>query len=430
MVFRELGDRFLMSYIITFLVSLIEWAGLISFPLILLGYKYNYYIKNIIIQSACMSFISILLHLTPMPVPVIVGLQIIILIFLFKIGLKTKNLEAVALTSIGYGFYLFLQLLVIELLTSFLQGSYLRLYQMSSFTVFVPMITIAILLISCFVLYKNKLQISELRYQLRADHIEKKTKRIIQFLFAMTYIFIILGATVLMADKQVKYSFILLSIVVLFAMMLCYLIFYSQLQKEQLLLAKKYYLDQEQQVATFVEKLKQNYVMHFRTIDKLNNAGSSDVIADYIDTHELQQMNVLWKSKNLRKGIEGLDPLLYSFLVNKRKLADLLGVELNVNSYIHAEEFSSLGQIRNISLIIDDLMLTLYEIKRHEKKLISIDLDISDKKFIYKIEANLTIDSNNMELGLFDALIKLRQNRATVDMELNPVSILVEIPIL
>lgn len=377
-----------------------------------------------------MSFISILLHLTPMPVPVIVGLQIIILIFLFKIGLKTKNLEAVALTSIGYGFYLFLQLLVIELLTSFLQGSYLRLYQMSNFTVFVPMITIAILLISCFVLYKNKLQISELRYQLRADHIEKKTKRIIQFLFAMTYIFIILGATVLMADKQVKYSFILLSIVVLFAMMLCYLIFHSQLQKEQLLLAKKYYLDQEQQVATFVEKLKQNYVMHFRTIDKLNNAGSSDVIADYIDTHELQQMNVLWKSKNLRKGIEGLDPLLYSFLVNKRKLADLLGVELNVNSYIHAKEFSSLGQIRNISLIIDDLMLTLYEIKRHEKKLISIDLDISDKKFIYKIEANLTIDSNNMELGLFDALIKLRQNRATVDMELNPVSILVEIPIL
>lgn len=377
-----------------------------------------------------MSFISILLHLTSMPVPVIVGLQIIILIFLFKVGLKTKNLEAIALTSIGYGFYLFLQLLVIELLTSFLQGSYLKLYQMSNFAVFVPMITISLLLISCFVLYKNKLQISELRYQLKADHIEKKTKRIIQVLFAMTYIFIVLGATVLMADKQVKYSFILLSIVVLFAMMLCYLIFHSQLQKEQLLFAKKYYLDQEQQVAAFVEKLKQNYVMHFRTIEKLNHAGSSDIIAEYIDTHELQQMNMLWKNKNLRKGIEGLDPLLYSFLVNKRKLADLLGVELNVNSYISSQEFASLGQIRNISLIIDDLMLTLYDMKRNEKKLISIDLDISDKKFIYKIEANLTIDPNNMELGLFDALIKLRQNRATVDMELNPVNILVKIPIL
>ncbi|PKG21726.1 hypothetical protein [Niallia nealsonii] len=419
-----------MSYIITFLVSLIEWAGLISFPLILLGYKYNYYIKNIIIQSACMSFISILLHLTSMSVPVIVGLQIIILIFLFKIGLKTKNLEAIALTSIGYGFYLFLQLLVIELLTSFLQGSYLKLYQMSNFTVFVPMITISILLISCFVLYKNKLQISELRYQLKADHIEKKTKRIIQILFAMTYIFIVLGATVLMADKQVKYSFILLSIVVLFAMMLCYLIFHSQLQKEQLLFAKKYYLDQEQQVAAFVEKLKQNYVMHFRTIEKLNHAGSSDIIADYIDTHELQQMNMIWKNKNLRKGIEALDPLLYSFLVNKRKLADLLGVEMNVNSHISSEEFASLGQIRNISLIIDDLMLTLYDMKQNEKKLISIELDISDTKFIYKIEANLTIDPNNMELGLFDALIKLRQNRATVDMELDPVNILVKIPIL
>jgi len=430
MVFRELGDRFLMSYIITFLVSLIEWAGLISFPLILLGYKYNYYIKNIIIQSACMSLISILLHLTSMPVPVIVGLQIIILIFLFKVGLKTKNLEAIALTSIGYGFYLFLQLLVIELLTSFLQGSYLRLYQMSNFAVFVPMITISILLISCFVLYKNKLQISELRYQLRSDHIEKKTKRIIQVLFGMTYIFIVLGATVLMADQQVKYSFVLLSIVVLFAMMLCYLIFHSQLQKEQLLLAKKYYLDQEQQVAAFVEKLEQDYAMHFRTIDKLNNAGSSEIIKEYIKIHELQKMNVLWKSKNLRKGIEGLDPLLYSFLVNKRKLADLLGVELNVNSCISSEGFASLGQIRNLSLIIDDLLLTLYGVKRNEKKIISIELDISDKKLVYKIEANLTIDPNKMELGLFDALIKLRQDKATVDIELHPVNILVKIPIL
>ncbi|MFT8323181.1 MAG: hypothetical protein ABF649_20140 [Bacillus sp. (in: firmicutes)] len=419
-----------MSYIITFVVSLIEWAGLISFPLILLGYKYKNYMKNIIIQSALMSIISIVLHATSFPVPVIVGLQIIILIVLIKFGMKTRNLEAIALTSIGYGFYLFLQLLIIELFTSILQGSYLRLFQMTNFAVIIPMITISLLLFFCYLLYHNKLQISELRYQLKADNLDKKIKRIIQLLFILTYLFICIGAAVLMVDEQVKYSFVLLSIIVLFGMMLCYLILHSRLQMNQILTAKKFYLDQEQQVATFVEKLKQEYVMHFRAIEKLNKSGSASIITEYIDTHQLQQININWKKKDFREGMEGLDPLLFSFLINKRKLADLLGIELLIDTKISSEEFTSLSHIRNLSLIIDDLIISLFHSQFDEQKLIKFNLEITEKKFVYSISANLSIDPSNNELGLFDAIIKLKQNKATVNIVLEPVSVKILIPIL
>ncbi|WP_445488832.1 hypothetical protein [Niallia sp. 03133] len=418
-----------MSYLITFIVSLIEWAGLISFPLILLGYKYKNYIKIILIQGALMSFTSIILRATSLPIPVIVGLQIIILIFIIKVGLKAKNLEAIALTSIGYGFYLFLQLLIIELFTSILQGSYLRLFHMSNFAVIIPMITISLLLIFCYILYYNKLQIAELRYQLKADNLDKKIKRIIQLLFILTYIFICVGAAVMMVDQQVKYSFVLLSIMVLFGMMLCYLVLHSKLQMKQILNAKKFYLDQEQQVATFVEKLKQEYVMHFRAIEKLNRSGSSSIITEYIDTHQLQQINTNWKKIDFREGMEGLDPLLFSFLINKRKLADLLGVEIVIKTQITSKEFTSLSQIRNLSLIIDDLIISLFQSAANEQKVIMVQLEITDKKFEYSISANLSIDPSNTELGLFDAIIMLKQNKATVNIVLNPVSITILIPI-
>ncbi|MGP7817065.1 hypothetical protein [Niallia sp. 01092] len=419
-----------MSYIITFLVSLIEWGGLISFPLIFLGYKYKNYIKSIIIQSALMSFLSIFLHAISLPIPVIVGIQIIILITLIKFGLKTNNIEAITLTSIGYGFYLFLQLLIIELYSSILQGSYVKLFKMSNVSVIIPVITISLLLIFCYILYRNKLQISELRYQLKADNLDKKIKRMIQALFVMTYIFICVGTAVMMVDKQVKYSFVLLSIIVLFGMMLCYLILHSQLQMKQLLHAKKYYLDQEQQIATFVEKLKQEYVMHFRAIEKLNHSGSPSIITEYMDTHQLQQINNNWKKRNFREGMEGLDPLLFSFFNNKRKLADLLEVEMVIKTQISSEEFTSLSQIRNLSLIIDDLILSLFQAASDVQKLIHINIEITDKYFSYTIAANLFIDPINTDLGLFDAIIKLKQNKATVDIVLDPVSVKILIPVI
>jgi mevalonate kinase len=198
---------------------------------------------------------------------------------------------------------------------------------------------------------------------------------------------------------------------------------HTQFQQKRIIEAKKFYLDQEQQTSTIVEKLKKDYERHFQSILKLYERGSGPLIKEYVEFHKLHKDTVpLLGQTNLRDDLEKLDELLYAFLINKRKLATLMGISITVSSNITWNSPSTLQQIRYLSIIIDDLIFLLYESPNSFKKDISFNVISTEKEKRFEISTLLVLDEKqNKHSKLVDALIQFKHNDAQVEFELNPI---------
>lgn len=410
-----------MDYLFTILASILEWIPLLSFTIILLGYHFKRYVMPIIVLSTMISFISFLLRLTSLHVVLIIFIQMILLFFLIRWLFRVNSLESLVISSIGYGFYMFIQLLVVEIIITLSTNSYFDVFFSISFIV--QIITTTIVTFTCFILYKKKYHLAEFRHHLRTEDLNKKIKTIIITNSLLTFVFICLAVFAILADEVTfKYSIVLFCIMVLFAILAIHLILHTQFQMKHLIEAQKFYLDQEQQVATIVEKLNKNYASHYKAILKLSERNSHQLIKEYIEEHKLHKSPSSWLiHENVRTELSQVDELTYAFLVNKRKLARLFDVKLTVSSEINFDVSVTLRQIRYLSMIIDDLIFTQYLTSGNNNKWIHFHLQTSEDEMRFEISSNLEFnDQLNSSLNLFDALLKYKQDNAVVQSDLKP----------
>ncbi|WP_025027087.1 hypothetical protein [Caldalkalibacillus mannanilyticus] len=416
----------------TLIVSIFEWIALLSFPLVLLGYHYRRYIRPVFIIAFSMSLFSELLRLTPMHVALIIAIQIIVLLVLVKVLYRAKNLETVVVTSIGYGFYIFIQMLFIEIVAQTFQYKYLQFFTTIHIKTVTQVLTFLFVALLSWLIYYQKYQLDELRYHITRSTMNKKYRDVLVLNSFLTFIFIVfIFFTMLAEEFAYKYTFILMIIIIMFFILAIFIILHTQFQMKRLIEAKKFYLDQEEQVATIVENLKKNYQGHFQAIIKLNERESSSLSKEYVEKHHLHQgICPSLLQSNLRTGLEGLDELLYSFLINKRKLGRLLGVTINVTSDIQCEIHTTLQHVRNLSLIIDDLILIYYQAPAYSTKTIHFHVEAKPHETLYVISGDIEIEEKkHPNLKLFDALFQFKQHDSIVDSELKPVRISIRCPL-
>ncbi|WP_100405819.1 hypothetical protein [Bacillus solitudinis] len=416
-----------MNHLSMFLLSTIEWVALLSFPIVLLGYLYRRYLKIILLIAVTMSILSILFRLTGLPISLIIFIQILLLFFFIYLLFKFNYLESLVFTSIGYGFYSLTQLLYIETVTTLSAYSYFDLFFSIPATI-AQLITAASIFVLCYVIAKYDYNLLELRHYIKTKQSNKKIKMIIIVNSLLIFVFICLAMIALFSQGlDSKPSFVLACIVTLFVILSIYLILHTQFQQKRLIEAKKFYLDQEQQTAAIVEKLNADYTRHFLAINKLYERGSYPLIKEYIDLHTLSRSKPSFPgTSNLHANVTILDDLLYAFIINKRKLASLMGITIDVTAEITNKTPSTLQQIRYLSTIFDDLIFTLSQAPDTVDKHICFHVQVTDYKIIFDISSSLKLDErHNTHSKLFDALLQFRNNNAVVDIQLKPVKLLI-----
>ncbi len=410
-----------MNHIYTILASIAEWIPLLSFTIILLGYHYRRYVKSIILLSILISILSFVLRLTPIPIVITIFIQMVLLFFLIRSLFGVSSLESLVLLSIGYGFYTLIQLLIIEIIITLSTITYDDFF--SFHTYIVQLLTIVLVSLTCFVLYRKKYHLVEFRHYLRSGDLNKKFKAIIMTNSLLTFVFICLAAFAMLAENLAyKYSIVLFCIMVLFVILAIHIILHTQFQMKHLIEAKKFYLDQEQQVATIVEKLNKNNESHFKAILKLSERNSHPLIKDYIEKYTLHKSTPSWMPlENVSFELRQVDELTYAFLINKRKLARLFNVKLTVSSDIHFNTAVTLRHIRYLSMIIDDLIFTQYLSNHTTDKWIHFSLHTTESEMRFDISSNLEFHEQlNTNLNLFDALLTFKQDNAVIQSDLKP----------
>ncbi|MDQ0340090.1 hypothetical protein J2S00_002885 [Caldalkalibacillus uzonensis] len=420
-----------MNHLLVFyLVSVVEWIALLSFPIILLGYHYQKYIKRITLIALIISLFSLLLRLTSLHLFVIIASQIIILIFLKKLFYKSNYLESLVLTGIGYGFYVFLHLLIAEVIISLSSYNYFELL-FSNIKYFHQSITALLVLTICYLVHKNHYHLLEFRDNLKAQKHEKQFKTIIITISLLTFIFICLAAFTMLNDElNFRYPFVLSCIIVLFIILSIYLILHTQFQRKRLLEAKKFYLDQEQQVATIVEKLKKDYIGHFQALLKLCERNSAQLIKDYVEKRRLHIDSSFLSKGSFLANVESVDELLYAFLVNKRKLADLLGITLIVTADSQCDVPVSFKQIRYLSTIIDELLFLHYQASNDKEKELHFQIQKLEEGIRFQIVSDLIVsEEQSASLKLFDVMFQFEKDNATVQSVLSPVQLSIFCPL-
>ncbi|MCD8502416.1 MAG: hypothetical protein LRY71_13090 [Bacillaceae bacterium] len=132
----------------------------------------------------------------------------------------------------------------------------------------------------------------------------------------------------------------------------------------------------------------------------------------------------------LNSSIQG-DELLYAFIVNKQKLASLLGISILVSSDIKTKKQTNLHKIRSLSMILDDLIFGLYQKSNINEKKIYFHVQITSKETQFDISSPFVINEHDStNLKLFDALIQFEKNSADVIVKLNPVQLLIRCPLI
>ncbi|WP_088104523.1 hypothetical protein [Halalkalibacter urbisdiaboli] len=417
-----------MNYVLTFIVSTFEWIALLSFPVILLGYYYRHYVKPILILAMTMSILSMILRLFPIDVFIVLAIQIIIFVFFVKRLFSFQLIESLVVVTIGYGFYILIQLLFIELIISTSTINYIDILFSLSFTP--QMLTIIFMTMTCLVIHYFKYNLVELRRHVQSKTMTTKTKNIIYTSAVLTLIFICLAVfAMLESDFSHKHVLVLLCIIVLFSILSVYYILHTQFQMKSLIEAKQFYLDQEQQTTMILEHVKKNYARHFHAIMKLSERQSLPLITDYIDFHKLNaNPNTFSSPMPIPSTIKENDELLYAFLINKRKVAGLVGVTIHVSATFDFSVPTSLQQIRLLSMIFDDIFLLLYQAPLTERKELFFEVYKSDSEIRFDISSNFTISGEQTSLKLFDALLKFKQQDALVYSELNPLKLTITCP--
>lgn len=422
-----------MEHAITFLISIMEWIALLTFPIILLGYSYRKYFFRIIGMASILSLLSLLLHYITIPVPLIVGLQITIILFLVKLSLKANFLEALFNTSIGYGFYVLTQLIFIEIMSLLFKISYFQFFFTLNIKTTLQVITFTFVLTLCYMIYHFKFHLEELRNYIRFPATaNKKYKKIIIINSILPLILICLATFTMLAEElSYKYVLILAIIIIIFVILIIFTILHHQFQAKRLIEAKKFYLDQEQQVATIVDIMKETYGNHFQAIFKLAEHQTPELINKYVETNQLRNTKFIQQGKStLRADLINLDELLFAFLVNKRKLAQLLGVTIKVSSKCKREITTTLQQIRYLSSIIDEIILILYQKPAGVDKTMKFEIESTDEELLFKISCPLFLsEKENDTFKLFDGLMQFKKLNATIHSELKPLLLLIRCPL-
>ncbi|MBU8908750.1 hypothetical protein [Desertibacillus haloalkaliphilus] len=423
-----------MNYIVPFIVSSFEWIALLSIPIVFLGYYYRNYLKPIILLAFIMSLLSILLRMTPLHVAIIIGIQILILLFLVKFFFKVNFMQAYVITSMGYGFYNFVQMLIIEAVVQALEFPYVQIYFSLPVTATIQLFTAALILGICYGAHLIKFELSELRYLIEDRSMSKSSKNILVLHSVLMFVFICLINFIFLTENFVfKFFTIIITLILTFVMLTVYIIIHSQFQQKRITEAKKFYLDQEQQTATIVKKLSEDYQGHFKAISKLCESDSSHLIKKYLDENQLYHNPAPppgLLETNHRSGLGQLDEMLYALLINKRKLAAFLNVSIDVTTDIKDEVQITLEQVRNLSIILDDLILVLYQSPEDREKRIDFHIEINNQGILYEISSPIHIrEEQSAEMQLYDALLRFKKGDGTVHTELKPVHIRIYVPL-
>jgi hypothetical protein len=422
-----------MDYLFTFVISLFEWIALLTFPVVFLGYPYRIYIKPILFLSVIMSVASLLLRFTPLATVFVIAFQILLLLCLVKWLYKVNSLETIVISSIGYGFYSFIQLLLTEVVKSMSTVNYFKiLFSFSDLPFLLRTITFLFVMAISYLLKRYQYHLTDFRHFLKTHNQNHQFRAIIIINSLLTFLFICLSVFAMLTDHiNSKFSFVLYCVMILFVILFIYMILHTQFQVKHIIEAKKFYLDQEEQTAIIVEKLKTDYEDHFHAILKLCERESSTLlIKEYLENNRLiRKKAASWLvESDFRSGLENLDELLYAFLVNKRKLAELLEVDIVATAEIHGNVAPTLRQVRYLSMIMDDFILILHQSPSSVEKKIYFHVEIGSHDITYSISSQLVLDRPQTNLKLFDALQHFKQDQAEVETELKPVRLSIRCP--
>ncbi|MEK3889895.1 hypothetical protein [Bacillus sp. FSL K6-3431] len=419
-----------MNGIITFFMSIFEWTSLLIFPIVLLGYPFRRYFKSIMIISVIIGLFSYVLHMTSLHILVIIAFQMVTLLLLIKWLFRAKKLEALVITSMGYGFYIFIQMLLLEIIARLFEFEHFQLFFTFNAKTMIQIVGFTFIFTISLAIYYSKYQLDELRHYIIAPSVNKKYQTIIILISFLTFIFSwLIIFSMVVVDSTSKNMLILSIMVFSFIILSFYLILHTQFQRKRIVEARKFFLDQDQQASLLMEKLKKDESTHFQVIVKLAERQAPQLIKEYIKANQLDegpaQINV---QADLTPSI---DELLYAFLINKRKLASLFGISIQVSKQIEYDAPTALQQIRCLSIIIDDLIYMLYESSVTVDKTIYFHIEAMNNEGIsYTISCSLYIkEQTHTNLQLFDALVQFKQLGAVIQSEWQPVHLTIRTPI-
>lgn len=260
---------------------------------------------------------------------------------------------------------------------------------------------------------------------MQTSSISKKSRNILILNSIITFIFIYFVLSILAFEGfAYKYIISLIVTVILFIIVFIYFVLHSQFQAKRLVEEKKFYLDQEQQSALFIEKILNDYKGYFRAIVKLCEKDSPELIKRFVEKHYLSKGSSHSVIHSSHIKLAQVDELLYAFLINKQKIASLLGVSFIVTPDVNSKTSLSLRQVQLLSLIIDDLIFRQYQAASIEDKHINLTIRLTNDELNCDISSNLVIgEDENTNLKLLDALIQFERSNAVVNLNLKPIKI-------
>ncbi|MFK4998887.1 hypothetical protein ACI2OX_21115 [Bacillus sp. N9] len=231
-----------MNQMITLFMSIFEWTALLIFPIVLLGYHVRKYMKSIFLIAGMMSVLSIGMRLMSLPISAVILIQMIVVFLLVMWLFRANKLETLAVTSMGYGFYVFTQMIFLEILVRFLKLDYFEIIFKINGMTFLQIVNFLFVFALSFVINYSKYHLDELRYYLKIPNAHKQYKMIIMFISILTYIFTCLIIFMMFAeDSGQKQIAILFIIVTIFVTLSFYLILHIQFQKKRIIETKQFF---------------------------------------------------------------------------------------------------------------------------------------------------------------------------------------------
>ncbi|MCJ7842447.1 hypothetical protein MUB24_16385 [Lederbergia sp. NSJ-179] len=420
-----------MNVIITLLLSFFEWLCLFLFPIVVFGYSLKKHRKALVWIASIMSVVSFLFHHTSISMTYTIILQIILAFMLTNWLLASKMLEAFVITSMGYGFYIFIQMIFMEVLVRAFNLDHLHFFSAFFDKAVTQLLTILFVFFFSMIVQYSQFQLNEVRSLIKMPRMNRKYRLLMVMISLLMIAFIWLTAYILMIEESAyKQMMILFVMLIGFLILSFYLFLHILLQKQQILEAKKLFLDQEQQMIDRIENLKEEERQHFQSIVKLANRQACELITDYIGSNDLDKAP---SNLALEQGLcSQLDELFYVLLINKRKLAHLFDVTIKVSGEIQYEVPISLQQIVCISKIIDNFIFVLSQASEVQDKIIHFHIDSSEEAVVsFTISSPLRIEEKVHEnLKSYDALLELKHLGAVIHSNFQPINLSIRSPIL
>ncbi|MBP1915913.1 uncharacterized protein (DUF983 family) [Lederbergia galactosidilyticus] len=421
-----------MDIIITLVLSFFEWLCLFLFPIMILGYSFKGSYKAMALIAGMMSIFSLLLHHSPLLIPYIIILQILSALLLVRWFFANKMLEAFVITSIGYGFYIFIQMIFMEVLVRAFTWDHFHFFFDFLNKTTIQVLTIISLFVISMIVRFSTYQLNEVRFIIRGPRMNKKYRTLITLISISTIAFICLTVYSLLGEEAPHKQLLILLVMILgFIILSFYLFLHIQFQKQQFLEAKQLFLDQEQRIIDRVENLKEESTQHFQAILKLTERQAYNLITDYIESNQLDKAPLKLSSVS-QNVTPQLDELLYSFLINKRKLGQLFGVSIKVSGEVHGGVSISLQQIVCISRVLDDLIYILFRASEEQEKTINFHMDSGGEEAIsFTITSPFHIEEKVDEnLTYYDAILHLKHLGAIIQSDFQPIKLSIRSPIL